>query len=50
VRQSAYKIMPREALQSTAQRMSIRPVGKLTRYWLAIDGLAERMRRHLRPL
>jgi TnpA family transposase len=50
VRQSAYKIMPREALQSTAQRMSIRPVGKLTRHWLAIDGLAERMRRHLRPL
>ncbi len=50
VRQRAYKIMPREALQSTAQRMSIRPVGKLTRHWLAIDGLAERMRRHLRPL
>jgi TnpA family transposase len=50
VRQRAYKIMAMDALQSTAQRMSIRPASKLTRHWLAIDGLAERMRRQLRPL
>ncbi|MEJ9876722.1 hypothetical protein R0799_25595, partial [Escherichia coli] len=28
VRQRAWKIMPREALKSTAQRMSVKPVGK----------------------
>ena len=50
VRQRAYKIMSRDALQSTAQRMSVKPVGKLALHWQAVDGLAERMRRHLRPL
>jgi TnpA family transposase len=50
VRQSAYKIMPRDALQNTAQRMSVKPTSKLARHWLAVDGLAERMRRQLRPL
>lgn len=29
VRQRAWKIMPRKALKSTAQRMSVKPVGKL---------------------
>lgn len=50
VRQRAYKIMPRDALQSAAQRMSAKPVSKLARHWLAVDDLAERIRRHLRPL
>ncbi len=50
VRQCAYKIMPRDALQNTAQRLSVKPISKLARHWLAVDGLAERMRRQLRPL
>jgi len=50
VRQRAYKIMPRDTLQSTAQRMSEKPASKLALHWQAVDGLAERIRRHLRPL
>ena len=50
VRQRAYKIMPKDALQSAGQRMSVRPASKLTLRWQAVDGLAERIRRHLRPL
>ena len=50
VRQRAFKIMSRDTLHSTAQRMSIKPVGKLALHWQAVDGLAERIRRHLRPL
>lgn len=48
--QRAYKIISSDTLQSTAQRMSIKPTGKLTLHWQAVDGLAERIRRHLRPL
>jgi hypothetical protein len=50
VRQRAYKIMPKDALQITGQRMSVKPVSKLALHWLAVDSLAERIRRHLRPL
>lgn len=50
VRQRAYKIMSRDALQTTAQRMSVKPLNKLALHWQAVDGLAERIRRHLRPL
>jgi hypothetical protein len=50
VRKRAYKIMPRETLQNTAQRMSVKPASKLKRQWLAVDDLSKRMRRHLRPL
>ena len=50
VRQRAYKIMAKDALQSTAQRMSVKPVSKLSLHWQAVDILAERIRRHLRPL
>jgi len=50
VRQRAYKIMPRDTLQTTAQRMSVKPVSKLALHWRAVDELAERIRRHLRPL
>jgi hypothetical protein len=42
--------MPRDTLQTTAQRMSVKPVSKLALHWQAVDGLAERIRRHLRPL
>lgn len=50
VRQRAYKIMSKDTLQSTAQRMSVKQSGKLALHWQAVDGLTERIRRHLRPL
>jgi TnpA family transposase len=50
VRERAYTIMPRDRLQTTAQRMSGRPSSKLARHWLAVDTVAERIRRQLRPL
>jgi hypothetical protein len=50
VRQRAYTIMPRDRLQSAAQRMSGRPASKLARHCQAVDGVAERVRRQLRPL
>ena len=50
VRQRAYNIMPRDTLQITGQRLSVKPASKLTLHWQAVDGLAERIRRHLRPL
>jgi len=50
VRQRAYKIMPKDTLQITGQRMSVKPVSKLALHWQAIDTLTDRIRRHLRPL
>ncbi|TPG87735.1 Tn3 family transposase [Pseudomonas caspiana] len=50
VRQRAYKIMSKDTLQSTAQRMSAKPLNKLALHWQAVDGLTGRLRRHLRPL
>lgn len=50
VRRRAWKIMPREALKSTAQRMSVKPVSRLALQWQAVDGMTELIRRHLRPL
>jgi hypothetical protein len=50
VRERAYKIMSREALQINGQRMSVKAASKLTYHWQAIDNLAVRIRRHLRPL
>jgi hypothetical protein len=50
VRQHAFKIMPREALQIAGQRLSEKPASKLATRWQVVDGLAERIRRHLRPL
>ena len=50
VRQRAYKIMPKDTLALTGQRMSVKPASKLTLHWQAVDDLAERIRRHLRPL
>jgi len=50
VRRRAWKIMPREAQKSTAQRMSVKPVSKLALQWLAVDGMTALIRRHLRPL
>jgi len=50
VRERAYTIMPRDQLQRVAQRMSGRPTSKLARHWHAVDTVAERVRRHVRPL
>ena len=50
VRQRAFKILPKEALQSVGQRLSVKPRRKLAVRWQVIDGLAARMRRQLRPL
>ena len=50
VRQRAYKIMPKDTLQITGQRLSVKPMSKLALHWQAVDSLAERIRRHLRPL
>ena len=50
VRQSAFKIMPRDALQIAGQRLSGKPASKLALRWHVIDEFAERVRRHLRPL
>lgn len=50
VRRRAWKIMPRETLKSTAQRMSVKPVSKLALQWQAVDGMTALIRRHLRPL
>lgn len=50
VRQRAFKIMPKEALQIAGRRLSVKRASKLALRWQGVDGLAERMRRHLRPL
>jgi len=50
VRRRAYTIMPRDQLQSAAQRMSGKPTSKLARHWQAVDSVAERVHRQLRPL
>ncbi|MFM7348816.1 MAG: Tn3 family transposase [Erythrobacter sp.] len=50
VRQRAFTIMPRDELQVAGQRLSTKPRSKLALRWEAVDGLAARMRRHLRPL
>ncbi len=50
VRQRAFKIMPKDVLQIAGQRLSVKPTSKLALRWQVVDGLAERIRRHLRPL
>ena len=50
VRRRAFRIMPRADLQATGRRLSVKPPGRLALRWKAIDGVAARMRRHLRPL
>ena len=50
VRRRAWKIMPREMLKTTAQRMSVKPISKLALQWQAVDGMTALIRRHLRPL
>ena len=40
----------KDALQIAGQRLSVKPASKLALRWQVVDGLAERIRRHLRPL
>jgi hypothetical protein len=42
--------MPKEALRSAGQRLSVKRASTLALRWQGIDGLAGRIRRHLRPL
>jgi len=50
VRQHAFKIMPKEALALVGQRLSAKPMSKVALRWQVVDGFADRIRRHLRPL
>ena len=50
VRQRAFKIMPKDALQITGERLSVKRASKLALRWQAVDELAGLIRRHLRPL
>ena len=50
VRQRAFTIMPKDALQIAGQRLSVKPASKLALRWQVVDDLATRIRRHLRPL
>jgi hypothetical protein len=50
VRQRAFKIMTQDALETASQRLSVKPESMLALRWQAVDGLAERIKRHLRPL
>nr|WP_258086873.1 Tn3 family transposase [Xenorhabdus bovienii] len=50
VRQQAWAIMPRDAVQNTARRMRDKPLKKLALHWQSVDKLSGRVRRHLRPL
>lgn len=50
VRQRAFKIMPKDALRIAGQHLSVKPTSKLALRWQVVDGLAARIRRHLRPL
>jgi hypothetical protein len=42
VRQRAYKIMPKDTLQITGQRMSVKPVSKLALHWYLRNPQLER--------
>lgn len=50
VRQRAFRILPRDQLKVAGQRLSAKPRSQLALRWEAVDRLAARMRRHLRPL
>jgi TnpA family transposase len=50
VRQRAFKIMPKDALQMAGQRLSMKSASKLALRWKVVDRLARRVQRHLRPL
>lgn len=50
VRRRAFKILPKDEVQGTGERLSSKAVTRLALRWQAIDRLAPRVRRHMRPL
>jgi len=50
VRRRAFKIMPRDEVKGAGERLSTKPVSQVALRWEAVDKLAARVRRHLRPL
>ncbi len=50
VRQRAFRIMPKDALQIAGERLSVKRASRLALRWQIVDELAGRIRRHLRPL
>ena len=50
VRKRAFTIMPRDALITAGQRLCEKPVSQLELRWQAIDRVAARFKRNLRPL
>lgn len=50
VRERAFTIIPKHALEIMGQRLIQKPVSELSLRWQMVDDLAERIRRHLRPL
>ena len=50
MRQRAFTILPKDELRIVGERLSERPASKVALRWQAVDGLATRIRRHVRPL
>jgi hypothetical protein len=50
VRERAFAIIPKHALEIIGQRLSQKPVSELSLRWQMVDDSAEHIRRHLRPL
>ena len=50
VRRRAFRIIPRAQLQVAGQRLAAKTRSQLALRWEAVDRLAARMRRHVRPL
>ncbi len=50
VRQRAFTILPQDELRIAGERLSAKPASKVALRWQAVDGLAARIRRHMRPL
>ncbi len=50
VRRQAFAILPKETLLTVGRRMCDKPVSQIELRWQAVDKLAARFKKHLRPL
>jgi TnpA family transposase len=50
VRERAFSMIPKHTLEIIGHRLSQKPVSELSLRWQMVDDLADRIRRHLRPL
>ena len=50
VRRQAFAILPKETLLTVGKRMCEKPVSQIELRWQAVDKLAARFKKHLRPL